>query len=217
MHLPKLAIFDMDGILFDTERNMYEANTEVMARYGYEQNFSDYMKTVGTAGDTFFRILREIHGPDYPAETIARESAVLAHQRILENGPPVKEGIPELLSFFRNRGVRMCVASSTRVNTVRTYLELAGLADYFDFIVGGDMVTRSKPDPEVHYRCLDQAGGIPAGDSLVLEDSENGIHAAFNAGIPVICIVDMKEPAPRYAEMATAVVHSALGVPGLME
>ena len=72
MHLPKLAIFDMDGILFDTERNMYEANTEVMARYGYEQNFSDYMKTVGTAGDTFFRILREIHGPDYPAETIAR-------------------------------------------------------------------------------------------------------------------------------------------------
>ena len=71
MKLPKLAIFDMDGLLFDTERNMYEANTEVMEKYGYQQDFDSYMTTMGMAGDNFFRQLYKIHGPDYPAHEIA--------------------------------------------------------------------------------------------------------------------------------------------------
>ena len=97
---------------------------------------------------------------------------------------------------------------------MQTYLDLAGLSEYFSFIIGGEAVHRSKPDPEVHEICLDRAGVAPS-EALVLEDSENGIHAAYNAGIPVICIVDMKEPAHRYRKMAVAVVHSALEVPKL--
>lgn len=214
MKLPKLAIFDMDGLLFDTERNMYEANTEVMEKYGYQQDFDSYMTTIGMAGDNFFRQLYKIHGPDYPAHEIAAESAELAHRRVLEHGPAVKEGIPELLRFFRDSGSDLCVASSSKTSTVQTYLDLAGLSEYFSFIIGGEAVHRSKPDPEVHEICLDRAGVAPS-EALVLEDSENGIHAAYNAGIPVICIVDMKEPAPRYRKMAAAVVHSALEVPKL--
>ena len=211
MKLPKLAIFDMDGLLFDTERNMYEANTEVMEKYGYQQDFDSYMTTMGMAGDNFFRQLYKIHGPDYPAHEIAAESAELAHRRVLEHGPAVKEGIPDLLRFFRDSGSDLCVASSTKTSTVQTYLDLAGLSEYFSFIIGGEAVHRSKPDPEVHEICLDRAGVAPS-EALVLE---NGIHAAYNAGIPFICIVDMKEPAPRYRKMAAAVVHSALEVPKL--
>ena len=214
MKLPKLAIFDMDGLLFDTERNMYEANTEVMEKYGYQQDFDSYMTTRGRAGDNFFRQLYKIHGPDDPAHEIAAESAELAHRRVLEHGPAVKEGIPELLRFFRDSGSDLCVASSSKTSTVQTYLDLAGLSEYFSFIIGGEAVHRSKPDPEVHEICLDRAGVTPS-EALVLEDSENGIHAAYNAGIPVICIVDMKEPAHRYRKMAAAVVHSALEVPKL--
>lgn len=214
MKLPKLAIFDMDGLLFDTERNMYEANTEVMEKYGYQQDFDSYMTTMGMAGDNFFRQLYKIHGPDYPAHEIAAESAELAHRRVLEHGPAVKEGIPELLRFFRDSGSDLCVASSSKTPTVQTYLDLAGLSEYFSFVIGGEAVHKSKPDPEVHEICLDRAGVAPS-EALVLEDSENGIHAAYSAGIPVICIVDMKEPAQRYHRMAAAVVHSAREVPKL--
>lgn len=211
MNLPKLAIFDMDGLLFDTERNMYEANTEVMAKYGYEQDFDAYLTTMGMAGDNFLNQLYAIHGGDYPALEISKESGELAHKRVLEHGPKIKEGIPELLEFFRQHGVRMCVASSTRYRTVCTYLDMAGLTDYFEFVVGGEMVTKSKPDPEVHFVCCKKAGVDPK-DALVLEDSENGIHAAYNAGVPVICIVDMKRPSPKYEKMAIMVAETAFEV-----
>lgn len=211
MKLPKLAIFDMDGLLFDTERNMYEANTEVMEKYGYQQDFDAYLTTMGMAGDNFLNQLYAIHGRDYPAVKISKESGELAHQRVLQNGPKIKEGIPELLDFFRQKGVKMCVASSTRYRTVCTYLDMAGISDYFEFVVGGEMVTKSKPDPEVHFICCRKAGVDPK-DALVLEDSENGIHAAYNAHIPVICIVDMKTPSPKYAKMAIMVVHNAFEV-----
>lgn len=211
MKLPKLAIFDMDGLLFDTERNMYEANTEVMEKYGYQQDFDAYLTTMGMAGDNFLNQLYAIHGRDYPAVKISKESGELAHQRVLQNGPKIKEGIPELLDFFRQKGVKMCVASSTRYRTVCTYLDMAGISDYFEFVVGGEMVTKSKPDPEVHFICCRKAGVDPR-DALVLEDSENGIHAAYNAHIPVICIVDMKTPSPKYAKMAIMVVHNAFEV-----
>lgn len=208
MRLPKLAIFDMDGLLFETERNMYEANTEVMAKYGYQQNFDKYVTTMGLAGDNFFDRLSAMYGPDYPALKITRESGELAHRRVLQNGPKVKEGIPELLEFFRQHGVRMCVASSSRCRTVSTYLDMAGITHYFDFIVGAEMVKKSKPDPEVHFLCCRKAGVDPE-DAMVFEDSENGIHAAYNAGVPVVCIVDMKRPSPKYEKMAIMVVNNA--------
>ncbi len=214
MKCPKLAIFDMDGLLFDTERNMFEANTEVMESYGYTQDFAAYMTTMGMAGDTFLNQLYKIHGPDYPAVKISKESAELAHKRVLENGPVLKEGIPELLDYFKEHGTQMCVASSTRRQTVKTYLELARIDSYFDFIIGGEDVTKSKPDPEVHERCLKRADVRPE-DAMVFEDSENGIRAAYNAHVPVICIVDMKHPCQECEDMAAAVLNSAKEVPAL--
>ncbi|MBQ9066045.1 MAG: HAD family phosphatase [Clostridia bacterium] len=214
MILPKLAIFDMDGVLFDTERIMYEANTEVRAEHGYGQDFDLYLTTMGTAGDTFFQRLYDLYGPEYPAHEISEESARRAHARVRKEGPPVKEGIPELLQFFRNAGVRCCVASSTRSDTVRTYLSLSGLTEFFDFVLGGEQVTRSKPDPEVILCCLERAGVTPA-EACVFEDSENGILAAVNAGVPVVCIVDMKTPSPEIAEKTDALVYQATEVPPL--
>lgn len=212
MELPKLAVFDMDGLLFDSERVLMEENAKVMEEHGYRQRFSDYVRTIGTAGDTFYRTLYEIYGDDYPAEEIAGESARRCMERLLNDGVPIKEGIPELLQFFHARGVDCCVATSTKRPSAEAMLKKAGLFEDFGFVVTSSEVARSKPDPDIFLLACEKGRTSP-GDACVFEDSQNGVLAAFRAGIPVICIPDLKEPEPFYAEKASFVVRSALDVP----
>ncbi|MBQ8063753.1 MAG: HAD family phosphatase [Clostridia bacterium] len=214
MQLPKLAVFDMDGLLFDSERVLMEENAKVMAEHGYTQEFSDYVRTIGTAGDTFFNTLYEIYGDDYPAAEVAGESSRRCVERLLTEGVPVKEGIPELLDFFRERGVPCCVATSTKRPSAEAMLEKAGVRDAFSYVVTSDDVSRSKPDPEIFLLACEKNGTSPT-EACVFEDSQNGVLAAYRAGIPVICIPDLKQPEPFYAEKAMKVVRSALDVPPL--
>ena len=181
MQLPKLAVFDMDGLLFDTERVLMEENAVVMAEHGYTQDYDEYVQTIGTADEEFFGRLYEIHGPDYPAHEIAEASRVREIERMKREGVPVKPGIPELLQFFRDREIPCCVATSTIRSDAEALLELAGVADFFSYVVTSEEL------------------------------------AAFRAGIPVICIPDIKQPEPYYAEKATKVVPSALDVPTLFD
>ena len=152
MQLPKLAIFDMDGLLFDSERILMEENRKVMESYGYTQTCEDYSKTIGMAGDSYFETLFAIYGPDYPAHEIAPLSAQNCVERMMRDGVPVKEGIPELLSFFRDHGVTCCVATSTRRPSALKMLEKADILDAFSYVVTSDEVTNSKPDPSIFLK-----------------------------------------------------------------
>ena len=181
MQLPKLAIFDMDGLLFDSERILMEENRKVMESYGYTQTCEDYSKTIGMAGDSYFETLFAIYGPDYPAHEIAPLSAQNCVERMMRDGVPVKEGIPELLSFFRDHGVTCCVATSTRRPSALKMLEKADILDAFSYVVTSDEVTNSKPDPLIFLKACEWAGVEP-GEAMVFEDSQNGVLAAFRAG-----------------------------------
>ena len=216
MNLPKLAIFDMDGLLFDTERVLMEENAKVMKEYGYTQRFEDYVRTIGTAGDMFYGTLYEIHGADYPAHEISEQSVVREKERLRREGVPVKPGIPELLTFFRDRKVPCCVATSTRREEAEEFLALGGLLPFFSFVVTSWDVAHSKPAPDVFLLACERGGTAPE-DAMVFEDSQNGVLASFRAGIPVVCIPDLKQPEPFYAEKATVIVPSAEAVPALFE
>ncbi len=216
MRLPELAIFDMDGLLFDSERILMEENRKVMESYGYVQTFSDYAKTIGMAGDSYFETLFSIYGPDYPAHEIAPLSAQNCVERMMNEGVPVKEGIQELLTYFKEQGVPCCVATSTKRRSALPMLEKAGLLPYFSYVVTSEEVERSKPEPDIFLLAAKKNGTSPQ-NCLVFEDSQNGVLASYRAGIPVICIPDMKEPEPYYAEKATKVVRSALDVPALFD
>ena len=214
MTLPKLAIFDMDGLLFDSERVLMEENAKVMEEHGYRQTFSDYVQTIGTAGETFFGTLYKIYGDDYPAEEIAGESARRCVERLLTEGVPLKPGIPELLAFFHEHEVPCCVATSTKRPSAEAMLKKAGIRKDFSFVVTSSEVERSKPAPDIFLLACEKGDTSPT-ESCVFEDSQNGVLAAFRAGIPVVCIPDLKEPEPFYAEKATTLVRSALDVPPL--
>ena len=212
--LPKLAIFDMDGLIFDTEALFRDKKAVVMKKYGYEQRPGDYEKTLGTCGDTLNRILRELYGEAYPADTISQETRELVNQYIDTQGPPVKPGIPALLAWFQEHHIPCCVASSTHTNIVKKYLVQAKLDAYFSFVIGGDQVSHSKPDPEIFLKACAQAQTAPE-QAVVFEDSQNGVLAAINGGIPVICIPDVGKPEDEVLAKAAAVVSSAADVPDL--
>ncbi len=216
MQLPKLAIFDMDGLLIDTETVMMEENAKVMAEYGYQQNYDDYIQSIGQADEEFFETLYRIYGPDYPAEEIARISRERQIERQRRDGIVVKTGIRELLTFLREQDIPCCVATSTDRVLAKEFLEICSLDKYFDFIITAEDVPRSKPDPAIFLGAC-EIGHVDPENAIVFEDSQNGVLAGYRAGIPTICIPDIKQPEPYYAEKATKVVRSALDVPPLFD
>lgn len=209
--IPALVIFDMDGLIFDTERLFMATKDDVMKEYGYTQKEDDYVRTLGTCGQQLSDLLHELYGADYPAEEISQKCRTLVTEKIRRDGPPVKPGIPALLAWFATNSIPCCVASSTRHDIVAEYLRLAKLDQYFCFVIGGDQVQRSKPNPDIFLAACQHADIKPE-HALVLEDSENGILAASNAEIPVVCIPDLKFPSEEIAKKTAAIVTTAADV-----
>ncbi len=195
MKLPKLAIFDMDGLIFDSERLFMKFLQEHSSQHGYTITQNDYLRTLGIGGGYLTAVMEEICGPAYPHDKISGLARQSFNDYASAHGLPVKPGIRELLQFLASKQVFCCVASSTNSSYVKTYLEQAGLQQYFPFIIGGEQVKNTKPDPEIFLLACSHFHITPA-DTVVLEDSENGILAAHRAGIPSIAIPDMKEPGP---------------------
>ena len=216
LSVPKLAIFDMDGLLFDTERIFMDNEAVIHNKYGYDLKEEDYVQTISLFGKNRYDKLYEQYGSDYPAEKIFREARALTDKYIEDNGPGVKPGIEKLLSFFNDCGVKCCVASSTPRKSVEFTVERGGLAQYFDFMVCGDEITRSKPDPDMFLKACEKAG-VDAEDAMVFEDSKNGALAALAGGIPVICIPDMQQPGKEIIERAVALVTTAEDVTDFFE
>ena len=110
--LPKLAIFDMDGLIFDTERLFMEEKGKILASYGYPARKEDYIQTIGLAGRQLRNKQTELYGPDYPADEISQKTRAALNIRMETSGPEVKPGIRTLLRWFRMQGVTCCVATT---------------------------------------------------------------------------------------------------------
>lgn len=193
MKLPKLFIFDMDGLMFDTERLFMNFLIETAARYQYTITPELYYSTIGCNGDFLKKQMLSALGSDYPFEEISRKTMDKIKTYALKNGLPEKEGLKSLLNYLDNKQIPCCVASSSDSLLVNTYLEKNQLQSYFSFVIGGDQVTKSKPAPEIFLKACEHFHIAPE-HACVLEDSENGILASVSAGIPVICIPDLKLP-----------------------
>ena len=201
----KKAIFDMDGLIFDTERLFMKELSKVMAEEGYTLTEEIYTQTIGLASVAVKEKMCKIYGSEYPFEKLSAK-ARLSMEKNAQTGLPVKPGIPELLESLCGKGTECCVASSTEAEFVKKYIDAAGLGKYFGEIIGGDMVSRSKPAPDIFLKAL---GNTAPNDAVVFEDSENGVRAGISAGIPVICIPDMKRPPEEVISKAYACVESA--------
>ena len=202
---PELVIFDMDGLMFDSENLLFEFYQQIAPEYGYEVTREFYLETVGCNAKLVREITFRLLGEDFPLDEINHR----IHEQIWESLKTtpirVKPGLYELLAYLKEDKIPCVVASSSNEEKIRKYLRSAEVEDYFAGIVNGDQVVNSKPAPDIFLKACEMQGVKPE-KALVLEDSQHGVLAAWRAGIPVICIPDMKYPAPEYAEKTTAIL-----------
>ncbi|MEO1708813.1 MAG: HAD family phosphatase [Pseudomonadota bacterium] len=186
------VIFDMDGLLLDTERVVLRGFEAACDELGCVVGFDVFARMIGRNYRSSRPILEEALAGQVAIETF--EAVCRRHvQAIFEDGVPVKSGVIDLLARLRKIDMPMAVATSTETARAREKLKKAELLEAFQHVVGGDQVERSKPDPDIYLEAARRLSANPAA-SVALEDSENGVRAAHAAGMTVIQVPDLIQP-----------------------
>ena len=199
----------MDGLMFDTERIWKESWNTIVLKYGYEPAPAFPKEVCGTSGEHMLEVIRKHYpGIDAVAYRADVRAAVAA---ATTNSVPEKEGLHELVDFFRANGVKIAVASSSQQSKIEHLLKLAGLYDKFEFIISGENLTRGKPAPDIFLMAASNIGVDPK-DCYVLEDGMNGLRAGIAAGCATIMVVDLTEPNDFVRENCVGIYNSLLEV-----
>jgi len=202
------AIFDMDGLLLDSERTIMQAWIDSARALQIALHADDYVQVVGHAeAEANARLAALLGGHEAFGQVQQAAQARLAPEAGLVF--PLKPGALALLQALQQRGVPCALASSTRVAEVRRRLAAAGIAPFFRAVAGGDEVLRGKPDPAV-YRLAAQRAGIDPLRALAFEDSDHGCVAARAAGLQVVVVPDLKTPDAALSLMHLASLELAL-------
>ena len=209
--LYKAVVFDMDGVIFDSEREVMQCWKEVASRH----NIPDIEKAIlACTGTTMVRtreIMLNLYGADFPYDEYARESSAIFHSRYDGGRLPMKPGVKELLTFLKEHDKKIALASSTRQQVVTDELRDAGIIEYFDRIICGDMVSRSKPAPDIFLKACEELNISPS-DSYAIEDSYNGIRAAHAGGLHPIMVPDLLPADEEMQSLAEIVLPSLTSV-----
>lgn len=189
------VIFDMDGVIFDTERAILDCWIEASRAYPVSESLvrETFIKCIGTNNAQTTEIYNStfsgILSPD-DRESLWNESYGMFRSKYEGKCLPVKPGANEILEFLRARGIRTGLATSTRKDIATRELQDADLLQYFESITGGDSVRISKPDPEIYLLACKKMDVKPS-DTMAIEDSYNGIRSAHAAGMRPIMVPDM--------------------------
>lgn len=196
------AIFDMDGLLFDTERVYQETWEEIAEEWGVKLGRGFTREISGTTGERSCCIVERYYhvsnGNDIRKECMNRV------KEKLNRSVPMKSGVHEILGFFREKGIPTAVASSNGMEQIESNLEKAGIRDYFTEVVSGVEVANGKPAPDIFLLAAERLNCAP-GECFVFEDSENGIKAGHAAGCMTVMVPDLMEASPEILPYCTMV------------
>ena len=189
----KAVVFDMDGVLFDTERLCMEAWMAVAEKWGLPEMEEVFPQCIGLNANDSRLIVLKAYGEDFDYPGFRQEAAEFFQKDIRENGLPVKPGVPEILEWLKGSGYKVGLASSTRSESVLSHLKQAEMEDYFSVVVTGDMIEHSKPRPDIYLLACSRLGVEPE-QAYAIEDSPNGVRSAHAAGMWTIMVPDMIAP-----------------------
>ena len=212
----ELVIFDMDGLMFDTERIYYKAWQESATAHGYHISWETYVQIVARNSRYIEKVLKEILGEALPYDAICEGKRAIVDQIIDKEGIVKKEGLVELLDYLDKEGIKKAVATSSMREKALRYLELGEIKERFDWIICGSDVEESKPNPEIFLKVANHFGIAPEA-CMVLEDSRLGIQAAKAAGMMGIFIPDLVQADEEILENASKEVASLREVITLLE
>ena len=184
------VIFDMDGLMFDTERLATVLWNQVgdELRIDMTEEFLDSFR--GQNPTAIRNAFLQRFGREFDFDGWMGRKDELQHRYIEEKGVPLKEGLPELLEYLKGQDIRMAVATSTQQSLAEKMLKIAGVYEYFDAVAYGNKVKRSKPFPDIFQKAAEDLG-VPMRECLVLEDSISGVQAGKAAGGYIIHIPDV--------------------------
>ena len=207
----KAIIFDMDGLMIDSERVTFECYQEILKGMNLTMDEEFYKTLLGKPLKGIYQRFYDVYGNDFPIEDVIKDVHALMAKRFETEGVPIKTGLKSLLEYLKENNYKTIVATSSNRDRVDTILSQAQITDYFDDSICGDEVTKGKPNPEVFLKSC-QKLGVNVDEAIVLEDSEAGIQASYDAGIQVICIPDMKYPEKQYEEKTFKILKDLNGV-----
>lgn len=189
----KGAIFDMDGLMFDSERLVCSIWQEMMDENGYKFSVDIFKNTIGLRQDKSKEFYTSLYGKDFDYDGFKIQSRERFYKRIERDGVPVKKGLFELLDYLKSQKIKMAVATSTSAQTALKVIRKSGVYDYFDSFVCGDDVKNGKPHPEVFLTAAERIGISPC-QCIAFEDSINGIKSAFAANMTTVMVPDFLQP-----------------------
>ena len=241
----KTVIFDMDGVLFDSENLDKRVWLDLAEKYGIKDIMQAFAECIGTPDSNIISVLDRYiaksniikqdqvfssaagtigddgssatgeDGFQLSGEEFRRESLVVFDKYVEEQGMPLKYYVAECLADLKKKGYKLGLASSTPVERVKPQLTDTGLIGYFDDIVGGGMFKKGKPDPEIFLMSCERLGGKPD-ETIVIEDSYNGIRAAFAAGMKPIMVPDIIQPDDEMRDKAWKILLDLKAVSELL-
>ena len=207
----KAVVFDMDGVLFDTERVCMDSWVTVAERRGMQGMREVFPLCIGRNSTDDERIIREHYGEDFDYWGFRKETSVEFWREIEEQGLPQKKGVKELLTFLSANGWKIGLASSTKRDSILKHLEAAGIAEYFSFVIGGEEIVHSKPEPEIYLKACAGLGCAPE-ETYAIEDSYNGIRSASRAGMIPVMVPDMLPPTEEMERLSRVILPDLLQV-----
>lgn len=212
----KAVVFDMDGIIFDSERLVIDCWKVVAEKYAIPDIEEACNECLGVNSvETKEKFLNR-YGQDFPYDEYKNEMSKIYHDNYDGGRLPMKIGVVELLKYLKETDVKVALASSTRTEVVVQQLKDAGILEYFRVIVGGDMVTRSKPQPDIFLKACEELGVAPE-ESFAIEDSYNGIRAAAAGHLRPLMVPDLMPPTDEMRDLSEGIFDTLLDVKGYLK
>lgn len=202
----KLVIFDMDGLMFATEQVNYRAFTEIVKEEGYEPTFEQFTGFLGMNARDIQKKYYSYYGENVDAEGIYKKVGQRAKQIIRKEGVPEKAGLRQLLKVVKEKELLAAVASGSDTEVIKEYLERTGLTPYFDMVLSSKEVKRGKPYPDIFLEICKQLN-VKIEETIVLEDSANGVQAALAGNFSVINVPDLLPIPEEQQKKCVAVVE----------
>lgn len=210
------VIFDMDGLLLDTEKLLVKFWVQAANEAGYPMKREHALNIRSLHRKFAIPYLKGLFGENFDYSAVRSRRMELMREHLAENPLELKAGARELLDFLNERKIPAAVCTATDFERTKDYLTQVGIFDCFDKIICATMVEYGKPRPDIYLYAANELG-LPPEECIALEDSPNGVKSAAGAGCVTVMVPDLTEPDAELEKLIFARAESLFGVMGIIE
>ena len=212
----KAVIFDMDGVITDTEKLLVKYWCQAAEEQGFPMTYGNALSLRSLAARYAEPYLRELFGEEFNYRKVRARRIELMEEDIEKNGVQITPGLEELMVYLKDHGYNTAVATATDFDRAVSYLQKAKVYEHFDLLCCGPQVEHGKPEPDIYLYAAQKLGVEPE-CCLAIEDSPNGITAAYRAGMYTVMVPDLTQPDRALEKKLYRKCSDLIGVIGILE